>query len=178
MPITTDQTRLSIDFAWEHTFPAGDRVAYQIKFYHSEVGGILQIANGVYEPFEVPVEMFTEVAEFLIAQGVIKGSPLRVSGTKSPIGGGTAGMPSLPGRKPLAPAIKAEPVQALVNEKPEDAVEVDEEQAEMLKQRMTAKAKAAINGAKNKFRKEPIPDPNPPKKRPGSVRLGEMTDES
>ena len=171
MPVI-DQKRLSIDFGWEHSFPSGEKLTYQMKFYHSDIGGIVQIGNGVHEPFEIPVEMFTEVAEFLISQGVIKGSPLKASS-----GGGTSGLPALPGTKRLAPAIRSEPVESLRTASDETEQEVDPEDEEMVKTRLKAKARAASEGAKNKFRPNPKPDPNPPKKRPGSVKIGEEINE-
>lgn len=161
MPISSNNARLSIDFGWEHVFPNGERATYQMKFYHSDIGGIIQIGNGVYEPFEVPVEMFTEVVEYLISQGVIKGQPMqKMGGLPGGVGGkGTSGLPSLPGKKPtLAPPVKAEPVQSFQQHASEEAqpqpgvVSPPGETDEMMKARMAAAAQAKVKGEKNKFR--------------------------
>jgi hypothetical protein len=174
MPISTDNTRLSIDFGWDHIFKTGEKVHYQLKFYHAEHGGMVQIGNGIYEPYEVPVEMFTEVAEFLIAQGVIKGSPLKTgqtgqTGLKT---GGTVGLPPLPRRGTIMGEKKAEPVQALMTQEEEKVDPAhNTKDDDMLKQRMAAKAAAVASGGKNKLRKDVVPDPNPPKERPKKVIL-------
>ena len=76
MPISSDQTRLSIDFGYEYTAIDGNVLQYQMKFMHTPTGPTVQISNGPYEPVELPADMFVEVAEFLISQGVVKGAAL------------------------------------------------------------------------------------------------------
>jgi hypothetical protein len=87
MPISTESTKLSIDFGYEWNGPNGDTFEYQMKFMHGPNGPVIQIGNGS-ETLELPADMFTETAEFLIAQGVLKGKAA----------------PSL-GRKPLGTAL-------------------------------------------------------------------------
>lgn len=75
MPISSDNTRMSIDFEYQFVDTDGSQHDYQMRFQHSPLGPVIQISNGPYEPFEFPAAMFLEVAEFLVKQGVMAGMP-------------------------------------------------------------------------------------------------------
>lgn len=81
--ISSDNTRLSIDFAYEWESPDGTILTYQMKFMHGPWGPLVQIStNG--DSVEFPAEMFLETSEFFITQGVMKGkNPVPVIGRQS-----------------------------------------------------------------------------------------------
>lgn len=128
MPIATDATRLSIEFGYEYETPGGDVITYQMKFMHSEAGPTVQISNAHYEPIVLPAAMFTEVAEFLVNQGVLKGVKPPVIGRSESSGvAGGLGLPTI-ARRPgatvaatrPAPVTPVEPVEAMSQPEPEE----------------------------------------------------------
>jgi hypothetical protein len=74
MPVSTDNARISMDFNYEWEAPDGEITLFPMKFLHTEFGPRIMIFDGELEPIDLPASMFTEVAEFLIRQGVLKGS--------------------------------------------------------------------------------------------------------
>jgi hypothetical protein len=76
-----------------------------MKFVHSERGPVIQIFDGPYEPVELPASMFTEVSQFLISQGVLKGLS---SAHKAPVNAPLA-MPSIARKRPAASSPPAPP---------------------------------------------------------------------
>ena len=163
MPIQTNNTRLSIDFAFEHETYEGT-ITYQMKFVHTEAGPILQILNGGYEPIELPAEMFVEVADFLIKQGVMKGNtskPTAIPG-QLPIGNTPLRLPAMR-KKASVPVPDIEPVSSIslnepveeteqvgdVQVQPEEAADKPkmalskEEEENILRERAAARAKAS-----------------------------------
>lgn len=143
MPIAAENTRLSIDFAYEYETPDSEVLRYQMKFQHTTQGPIVTISQGPYEPVELPADMFTEVAEFLISQGVVKGAKPVTLGHASKVG--SLAIPSInKARRPLIEP-KPEPVQAITQAQVEadDADEKSEEVAAVMAEREAAKARAA-----------------------------------
>jgi hypothetical protein len=153
MPISTDTTKFSIDFAYEWESPDGQTLAYSMKFLHSQFGPTVQISDGNDGMIEFPADMFVEVANFLIQNGVIKGGPMpmaqkmnkpspmgmpmvkpRVTGAIPMGGGGVV-------RNPLVPEVTAFQNQNIQDQPP--PVDVDPEQ--IMRERIEAKAKASAN---------------------------------
>lgn len=148
MPIAKDETKLSIDFVYEFEPLVGEKLQYSMKFMHSDVGAIVSILNGPYEAVELPADMFTEVAEFLISQGVIRGAKPPISNQQIVMTGGkTLGIPTINKTKKT---IEASPVEVIHTEANELSEEEIAEKQEMLAERMAAKARASK--AKKPFR--------------------------
>lgn len=94
MPISTE-TKLSIDFAYEWSASDGQVFEYKMKFMHGPMGPTIQIGTGE-EIIELPAEMFTETADFLISQGVMRGkAPIHTLGKKGASISTTLAMPTL-----------------------------------------------------------------------------------
>jgi hypothetical protein len=144
MPIAKDETRLSIEFTYEFEPLVGEKFIYSMKFIHASVGPIVQISNGSYEAIELPADMFTEVAEFLVSQGVIRGTKPPISNPQQMVVSGTKvlGIPTINKTKPQSSTLTTNTV--LPSE-----IEQTENQ-EMLAQRMAAKERASK--AKKPFR--------------------------
>lgn len=153
MPISTDTTKFSIDFSYEWESQDGQTLTYPMKFLHGQFGPTVQIMDGSGGAVELPAEMFIEVANFLVQQGVIKGAAMptpkmnkpqplampmvkpRVAGA-IPMGGGGAI------RNPLVPEVNQ--LQTIQDQPP--PTDVDPE--EIMRQRMEAKAKASASRRK------------------------------
>ena len=73
MPINKDNEKLSIEFGYIHETSPNNVLTYDLRFTHGEIGEVVQILNGLYEPIELPARMFLEVAEYLVSKGVIEG---------------------------------------------------------------------------------------------------------
>ena len=156
MPISTDGTRLSIEFGYEYVTPSGDVLNYQMKFLHTAAGPSVQISNGPYEPVELPAQMFTEVAEFLIAQGVLRGAKPPVVG-RSDSGG--IGLPQISRRAGATIAATKpspqEPVEAMSRD-----VE-DPEEKEKTNAMAEARRRAQENASKKKDQRQIKSDHRP-----------------
>ena len=148
MPIATDATRLSIEFGYEYESPTGDILTYQMKFMHTEAGPTVQISNAHYEPIVLPAAMFTEVAEFLVSQGVLRGVKPPVVGRSEGIGG--LGLPQIARRAGTTVAATrtapTEPVEVMSQgSSPEEeelsAEEMARREARLLAQQNAAKKK-------------------------------------
>jgi hypothetical protein len=157
MPISTDTTRMSIEFIYEYQTPDGNVLQYQMKFQHTSYGPTITVAQAPYEPIELPADMFTEVSQFLAQQGAVRQLPI-IGKTVTP--GATTGTSNLPlpsiGRKmamgPATPGSNARANQIaatnLVQEpgaaETASKFDISEEEADRLqKERLRAKAKAA-----------------------------------
>jgi hypothetical protein len=129
MPIASDNAKFSIDFSYEWNAPDGTTYEYQMKFLHGSVGPIIQIANG-HETLEFPAAMFTETAEFLVSQGVLRGLP---TAKKSPFPT-TLGLPTISKKavaaSPVAPPAKKGPKTAAFHSFDSRQPEVDGDEAE------------------------------------------------
>lgn len=134
MPISSDNTRLSIDFIYEYQTPDGMVLQYQMRFQHTEVGPIVSVTQAPYEGVELPADMFGEVAQFLNSQGAMRSfAPVAKIGNAS---ASTLGLPQI-GRKNTT---KQVPASTLVEETKE---ELSDEEAEALRnERLSAAAKA------------------------------------
>jgi hypothetical protein len=136
MPISTDTTRMSIEFIYEYQTPDGNVLQYQMKFQHTSYGPTITVAQAPYEPIELPADMFTEVSQFLAQQGAVR---------QLPIIGKTVTPGATPGSNARANQIAAtnlvqEPGAAETASK----FDISEEEADRLqKERLRAKAKAA-----------------------------------
>lgn len=104
MPIEPDSTKFSFEFGYKWEGPDGTKYTFPMKYLHTDTyGPTIQIffedGNGV----ELPAEMFTEVANFLISQNVVQGAlpPARLPPTT---GGKPIGVPLLKRATPTAMA--------------------------------------------------------------------------
>lgn len=153
MPITEDNTRLSIEFGYKFKNNIGDELLYSMKFTHSTDGPVVEISNGPYDPISFPAQMFLDVAEFLISRGVmdgIKPTPPAVQNTNS---GKTLSsplaIPHISRRKQLDPVQSIS--QDVMDDETAEEVGFENTNAEqlkitkdMMKERMNAKAKASV----------------------------------
>lgn len=75
MPIVDNSINETIEFPYYHQFDNGVTFDCRIKtFIDPDQGGrLVYIFIDGYEPVVLPVEMFTEIAEFLVTKGLVKG---------------------------------------------------------------------------------------------------------
>ena len=150
MPVSTADARLSIDFGYEYETPSGEILTYQMKFMHTEAGPTVQISNAHYEPIVLPAVMFTEVAEFLVNQNVLKGAKPPVIGRQTNVAG--LGLPQIARRAGHTVAATrpapGEPIEVMLQgqDEPEEPVLSPEEIARREERRKAQdKAKAEKN---------------------------------
>lgn len=105
MPVSQNDTRVSIDFKYVYNIPNSEEViTYVMKLTHSEFGPVITLAQeGQSEAIELPALMFVEVSQFLQARGALKAEPLAkdipiVGGGRS-LTGSSLKMPSVVSKK-------------------------------------------------------------------------------
>ncbi len=154
MPVSNDSAKVSVDFIYEWETAGGDIVRFGMRFQHNEDGPIILIsAEGEEEPIQLPALMFSEVSEFLVRQGAIRGisSPIVV-------GGRSVAMPSITRKAKEGPAprkigqrmpkpdsIPDEPVATFTPTQDEEADEGAEPETET--EEMTTDTAAGIRDA-------------------------------
>lgn len=164
MPISADNLRHSIEFVYEYTTIEGEVIPYQMKFQHTIHGPTITIAQDSYSPIELPAEMFTEVAGFLLQQGAIKGStPVKTVGSVAK----PLGLPTV-GRRLGAAIPKSEPLAAITQDVEEEVtvssldgdVKPKDDEAKALAERLKKErleAKAKVNAGKSKIKSDHKP---------------------
>lgn len=147
MPIASDSTKLSIDFAYEWEGEQG-KTTFPLRYVYGTFGPTIQIFFSEEQGVELPAEMFKEVSDFLIQQGVIRTNIPQVQATggkpmAGPLlrrGGMLAPPQTQQAVNPLAP--KVEPVTTLSNPAAESPPLSEEE---IKAERLRARAKALSN---------------------------------
>lgn len=186
MPIVTDKKKFSFEFPYEWEGDDGQKIVFPCKYLYGTYGPTIQIifgqnddgsANGV----ELPADIFGEIGNFLIQQGVFAPPmptlPAIPQRQGSAVGGKPLAVPLLRGAgitlpqtqmpmtpqstiiNPLAP--KAAEVSVLSDPHPQHEVPSLSSE-EIIAARLAAKAKANSDGRLRKNHKEGeyVPPPN------------------
>ena len=73
MTINLDNTKMTLDFAYEDEDNDGVKTIYRIRFHYTvELGDTISISDHGSEYFSYPAKMFIEVGDFLKEQKIIK----------------------------------------------------------------------------------------------------------
>ena len=181
MPIVTDKKRFSFEFYYEYEGEDGRQITFPIKYLYGTYGPTIQIffgqqnENGDQQGVELPADIFGEISNFLLQQGILAptqaarptpqtagGKPMQVPLLKGAAQGIMATVQRQPqSNNPLIPqqslsqnvnplAPKTE-ISAL-NVPPADGEVPSLSNEEIMAARLAAKAKANANSA-NRFRK-------------------------
>jgi len=177
MPIVTDKRKFSFEFFYEFDSEDGQKFTYPIKYLYGPYGPTVQVflPDGAY--VELPADIFGEISNFLVQQGVLPPSNFS---PQSAVGGKSLAVPLLKGamgavhsrqqKNPFAPQINTNPLaptSELSNLYPSQEIEVPSlSNEEIMEARQEAKVKANAN-TKTHFKKGHIENGyNPPSDSP------------
>lgn len=163
MPILADTKKRNIEFTYEWQASDEQVMVFPMKCTHSDNGPMVQISLGEQGILELPAEMFVEVADVLLQEGIVQGTR-SIGPTPLPAGGKALQVPFL--RKGTAtglqvssqaraanPLIPVEPISNLVAQPEEENAIPQPSNEEIMQERMRARGRASA-GEKRVNRKD------------------------
>lgn len=118
MPIITDKRKFSFEFPYEWEGEDGNKINFPCKYLYGTYGPTIQIFFGEGQGVELPADIFAEIGNFLVQQGILSPTVPQMPHHAPSAGGKPMAVPLLRGasggaRQPQSQNPLAPPMQSM-----------------------------------------------------------------